>query len=75
VSADRPQGRAGTGPGGPAGVGRNPFTDETGACHCDECDECPCFQQHASGICACCRVGHHDHSCGPRLEYTPRKPE
>jgi hypothetical protein len=75
VSAERRDSRAGTGPGGPAGSTPYRFTTETGTCECPDCDECPCFQQHISNTCACCRAGLHDHSCGPAPEYARQKRE
>jgi hypothetical protein len=72
LRAERRDGQAGTGPGSPAGSAPYRFTDTPGACGCPDCDECPCYSQHVSGICACCRVGLHDHTCDP-FRSTPGK--
>ena len=73
MSAEHPEGRAGTGPGGPAGSAPYRFTATPGACGCPDCDKCPCFSQHVSKVCACCRAGLHDHTCGPHPEYASKK--
>lgn len=65
VTADHPEGRAGTGPGGPADSAPYRFTDKPGECRCPDCEQCPCFSQHVSNVCACCRAGLHDRTCGP----------
>ena len=41
------------------------FIDKPGECRCPDCGQCPCFSQHVSNVCACCRAGLHDRTCGP----------
>ena len=41
VTADHPEGRAGIGPGGPAGSVPYRFTDKLGECRCPDCEQYP----------------------------------
>jgi hypothetical protein len=78
VTADHPEGRAGTGPGGPADSAPYRFTDKPGECRCPDCEQCPCFSQHVRDVCACCRAGLHDCTCGPppvRLAKADKYPQ
>lgn len=57
---------AGTRPAGPAGTSPRGRTVVKSACYCmaDPCNgTCPCVSLHASGVCDCCRHGHHDGRC------------
>lgn len=66
TGSTHPRGPAGTHPAGRAGTRplsrrNDPYT-EPGACLCGACD-CPCETGYPTGICACCRAGHHNGEC------------
>jgi hypothetical protein len=54
-------------PGTPTAPDR--FTPGREPCGCLACPECGCACAHRSGLCACCRAGLHDGSCGPAPSY------